>query len=469
MMIPALDEQVVAVHRDEIISLVKESDPTRAVKRLMDFARDIADRNLKNETVAISAKLSRVRKQQREGTATPNEIDAMLNRIVKNILDLSDQIYDHFEGMERQTEPAKTLPVNLTLVTSEQGPDPTENQRVAPEPPVSIEEARRRFRGGGTTSEHGRRPKPVFSCRDLKKQYRRGARAFSLSDVSLDLIPGEITGLVGVNGSGKTTLLRMIAGELKPSGGELTYPLLDDGSLQWGTISQQIAYVEQLPAKWYGRLRTNLQLAAAFKGIKGNENEEDTEFYLQRLGLEEYGDARWNEISGGYKMRFELARALLTHPRLLILDEPLAPLDVITQQLFLRDLRDLANSLRNPIPIIVSSQHLYEIESIADQMLFLDIGRPAYYGRTEEIGKGRTVNMFEVSIASSSDLLSEVLEGVKGLYIEQFGLRYIIQTSKSVDSDEVLTRLIKLDAQVKYFRELSHSSRMLFHQMGENN
>ena len=79
----------------------------------------------------------------------------------------------------------------------------------------------------------------------------------------------------------------------------------------------------------------NLHFAAAIHGIRGKENEDEVDFIIWRLGLDKYRNATWNEISGGFKMRFSLGRALVYNPRLLILDEPLANLDVNTQLLFL--------------------------------------------------------------------------------------------------------------------------------------
>ncbi len=104
-------------------------------------------------------------------------------------------------------------------------------------------------------------------------------------------------------------------------------------------------------------------------GRAGSQTKSWSTGELARYGLQEYQNAQWDEISGGYKIRFELARALVAQPKLLLLDEPLAYLDVITRQRFLIDLRAIASSLENPIPIVVTSQHLYEIEAIADQLV----------------------------------------------------------------------------------------------------
>src|SRR5262249_50909919 len=125
----------------------------------------------------------------------------------------------------------------------------------------------------------------VCECYDLS---RRNNRQFSLSEINLTLRLGEVTGVVGENASGKTTLLRVLAGELKHSGGTLWYPALGSRSPQapsWGTAKRFIAYVPQVPGRLYGSLKKNLHYAAATHGIRGRENEMAVQFIVERLGL----------------------------------------------------------------------------------------------------------------------------------------------------------------------------------------
>ena len=459
-MLPAHEFEAITIHLEEIKALALETDPTRAIKRTLDFARDYSDgRSFENEAVSLSSQLNRVRDADRKGLRTPAEIDASLARIVSQLLELADKIYDGFVAKNDESTKSDTAPA-LNLVEGSQPPQMGGESKPARTASVtSFEEARQRYKkkwheGDGETI--------AFRCSDITKRFDKSSKSFLLSGISIELQAGEITGMVGVNGAGKTTLLRIIAGEIAPSGGEVSYPLLDKGKLDWRAIRHNIGYVQQLPEPWYGTLADNLYLHAANHGLKRKEIIDETEFMLHRLGLEMYRDATWSQISGGYKMRFELARALVGRPKLLILDEPLAPLDVVTQQLFLKDLRDLANSLHNPLPIIVTSQHLYEIESIADVMLFLDDGKPIFYGPPSEIGKNRKFNMFEVACSLSSTKLYDVLGDVEGIYMEDFGLRQLIQVARNVSVDDILTRLVTANANVRYFRDISRSSRMLF-------
>src|SRR5262249_52990640 len=188
----------------------------------------------------------------------------------------------------------------------------------------------------------------------------------------------------------------------------------------------------------------------------------EVDFILHRLGLAQYRDHTWSEISGGYQMRFELAKALISQPKCLILDEPLAPLDIVTQQLFLQDLRDLAHAVRHPLPILVSSQHLYEIETIADQMLVLNDGKCLYYGKVGELGNAQEDKLFELSCALPRSRLEQLLAALPGGSVEEFGNSYNVRVAKSVTGTDVLHALQNTNVEVTYFRDISHSVRRFF-------
>ena len=83
--------------------------------------------------------------------------------------------------------------------------------------------------------------------------------------------------------------------------------------------------------------------------LSGDENDLLVKVYMIRFGLWKFRNHKWSELSSGYKMRFELVRSFLRSPNLLLLDEPLANLDVLAQQLILEDLKYMSQSLRNPL------------------------------------------------------------------------------------------------------------------------
>ncbi|MGL5890113.1 MAG: ATP-binding cassette domain-containing protein, partial [Bacteroidia bacterium] len=168
----------------------------------------------------------------------------------------------------------------------------------------------------------------------ISKAYRRGN--FSLKPISIELAAGEITGVVGENGNGKTTLMRCLAGQLAIDSGTLEYAGINANDHY--QIKSTVAFIPQRIPRWFGRLRDNLHFSAALSGITGEENELLVDFMLERFGLAEYAELNWNQISSGYRTRFEIARVLLMRPQVMILDEPLANLDINAQQTLLTDL-----------------------------------------------------------------------------------------------------------------------------------
>ncbi|NEP07403.1 MAG: hypothetical protein F6K34_22955 [Okeania sp. SIO4D6] len=162
-------------------------------------------------------------------------------------------------------------------------------------------------------------------------------------------------------------------------------------------------------------------------------------------------------------MRFALAKALIYNPRFLILDEPLANLDVNTQLLFLQDLRYLANSLAHPKTILLTSQHLYEVESITDNIIFIKEGAVIYNGNFQDFGTDREENTFELSCNLSKNELMDLLEEISYTQIEMVGHnQYIINASKNIGSNEMIKVFIDNDITLKYFRDISKSTRRLF-------
>lgn len=301
----------------------------------------------------------------------------------------------------------------------------------------------------------------VFECEALHKSYRRGD--FALKNVSLAARFGEILGVVGRNGNGKTTLFRLVVGELRPNAGVLRFPAIqpDDKKIRWSRVRRQIAYVPQDLPSWYGSLESNLHYEAAIHGIRGADNRREIDYIVERLGLTNELDKRWHELSGGFKLRFALARALVWKPKLLVLDEPLANLDFIAQQIVLNDLRHLTNSLRYPLAVLISSQHLHEIEEVSDKLLLLSAGEVKYLGAAEAIGSDRRVNRFELAGDVTGTELEAAFEGVDLYSLYYSGIAFVLTTSTRVTAADVFRRLLDTGLRVTYFRDISRSAKSL--------
>ena len=311
----------------------------------------------------------------------------------------------------------------------------------------------------------------VFLGRGLSYQYGQGD--FTLQPYDIELRLGEITSVVGENSSGKSTLIKVVAGEHLAKSGEISYPLFSDKKgldIDWREIKRNIAYIPQQLDPWSGNVKDYLSFTLSIKGIRGKENIDEVEYIIHRLGLNEFVDRSWNELSGGARMRVELAKALVWKPKLLILDEPLANLDIKAQAIFLRDLKQLASSHKNPVSVLITSQHLYEMENIAHKTIFLkknisgehSIGEVIYNDFTANIGKERTCNSFEVDCKQQFDEIRTALLKAGITEIISHGQYYIIKAPLNINTQKMLEIMVHSNLKVTYFRDISASTRTFF-------
>jgi ABC-2 type transport system ATP-binding protein len=303
---------------------------------------------------------------------------------------------------------------------------------------------------------------PVCIATDISKQYFKGSNAFKLNNLSLDIKFGEITGIVGENGNGKTTLLRILAGEISSDTGKIEYPALNADDENWYKSKQNFVFIPQRIPRWHGKLIDNLHFFSSIHGIKAELNERQINYILLRLGLEKYKNYKWSELSSGYRLRFELAKAIMWRPKLLLLDEPLANLDINAQQLFLKDLQLFTKSLSHPLSVVLSSQQLHEVESISDNIIFIRQGQTIYNGSQQAFANEREYNTFEISGNLNKEIISNALYS-NSCKIDVFGNVHVITVNKSVTKEYFLEQLIKHHVELDYFRDISASTRKLFH------
>ncbi|WP_438961230.1 ABC transporter ATP-binding protein [Nonlabens sp.] len=297
----------------------------------------------------------------------------------------------------------------------------------------------------------------VIEATEITKTYNNNG--FKLGPVSLSIKKGNVYGLVGENGNGKTTLLRILAKELEPSSGSMTYRL--DNQVKGDfKLRTQLVYIPQRTATWYGSLKDNLKFVLSSYGVPADENETRVLMMIARLGLWNYKHLKWSELSSGYKMRFELARTLLRQPELLLLDEPLANLDVNAQQVILEDLKSICNSINNPIALILSSQQLYEVEKVSDKVIFLKNGQ-----YTDNSDSEVAVNHQLIIEIDTTATREELLAVFKPMDLEKLiynGGVFMVYFKPTVAFYSVMTALGSHQVPVTYLRNISNSTRRFF-------
>lgn len=403
-----------------------------AIKKMIDFYRDFFPAK-EEEAIKLSRRWNELTKRRVDNTISYEEAGRETNRITEAIFEKLREAMEIAQSENMDTPSLLGDAEKLTALLAEQL-----RQREVPDD-------------------------VVVKIKDLHKYYR--STGFHLQAEQLELRLGEITGLVGENATGKTTLFRILAGDLAHDKGLLEYPQWQDGkSYNWSFLKKKIAYLPQQVPRWYGSLVENLKYEAAINGIKGAQNEKELEYIIQRLGLEEHRNKTWIQLSGGYKLRFALARALIKKPQLLVLDEPLANLDIKTQVIVLNDLQNLCKSLRNPLAVIISSQHIEEVEAVADQMLYMTGGNLVDLGASKAYGEDRRYNVFELSCACTFAELKQLLDDFPYQRLWYNGMHFFITTDLATSSFQLLGYLEKNKMPVRFFADISTSIKTKFYE-----
>jgi ABC-2 type transport system ATP-binding protein len=209
---------------------------------------------------------------------------------------------------------------------------------------------------------------PAIVARDLTKRY---GRTKAVDAVSFEVQGGEIVGFLGPNGAGKTTTLRMLAGLIRPSGGEGRIL----GERVPGPALQRVGTMIEEPSFYpYMTGRDNLRYAAR---LHGGVSDARIDEVLDFVKLDRASEKRVKAYSQGMRQRLGLARSLLWGPEVLLLDEPTNGLDPVGIAEIRENLRSVAAS---GVTVLVSSHILAEIEKLVDRILAIERGRLVFDG-----------------------------------------------------------------------------------------
>lgn len=229
----------------------------------------------------------------------------------------------------------------------------------------------------------------------LTKRYPTGVEA--LRGVSLRIEPGELFGLLGPNGAGKSTLIHCTTGLAQPTAGAIRV-FGHDATGDYAEARQAVGLAPQEPnLDWFLTVEETLDYHAGYFGMPRRERRERTAELLETFSLTEKRGERTRTLSGGMKRRLILARAMMHRPRLLILDEPTAGVDV---ELRLELWHYVQRINREGTTILLTTHYLEEAEQLCDRIAFIVAGQIVAGGSGAELaGQFGVANLEDAYLA----------------------------------------------------------------------
>lgn len=222
----------------------------------------------------------------------------------------------------------------------------------------------------------------------LKKVFKD---TVAVDGLSLEIMQGELFGLLGVNGAGKTTTIKMLSCLISPTEGSITV-LGYDTRVDSLKIKQLIGVSPQETAVAPNlTVRENIELIAEIYGLKKIEINQKTDEIIQKLKISEFRDKKAKTLSGGYQRRLSIAMALVSNPQILFLDEPTLGLDVLAR----RELWKLISSLKGKTTIILTTHYMEEAENLSDRIGIMVRGRLAAIGAAQQLKDMTNTTDFE--------------------------------------------------------------------------
>jgi lipopolysaccharide export system ATP-binding protein len=219
--------------------------------------------------------------------------------------------------------------------------------------------------------------------KELVKKYRK---RIVVDHVSINVNQGEIVGLLGPNGAGKTTTFYMFTGIIRPNSGQVflneenitSMPMYKRARKGIGYLSQEASVFRNLT------VRQNLESILEFLSIPKKEVKRRADQLIEEFGLERVVDSKGYSLSGGERRRTEIARALVTNPKFILLDEPFAGIDPIAVE----DIQEIVADLKNRnIGIFITDHNVHETLAITDRAYLMFEGKILREGTAEVLAE----------------------------------------------------------------------------------
>jgi ABC-2 type transport system ATP-binding protein len=296
---------------------------------------------------------------------------------------------------------------------------------------------------------------PALSVRDLKKTYANGVEA--LKGVSLDVAEGDFFALLGPNGAGKSTLIGIVSSLVNASGGEARvfgvdlHARREDAMRLLGLVPQELNF------NMFEKPYDILVNYAGFYGIPRAEACTRATEELARAQLAEKAQTMSRTLSGGMKRRLMIARAMMTRPRLLILDEPTAGVDIEIRRGMWKLLREINAA---GTTIILTTHYLEEAEHLCRNLAIIDHGRIVQQGPMKTLLAMLDVEGFVFDVDGRLPPVLPAIEGTTLLALDDHTLD--LDMPRAMDLNRVFATLDAAGIRVRSMRTKSNRLEELF-------
>ena len=220
----------------------------------------------------------------------------------------------------------------------------------------------------GIRRPQDRSAEKVLTVVDLHKAY---GQTVAVGGVSFEVDRNEIVGLLGPNGAGKTTIINMILGVLEPTAGNICIEGVDIARHRSEVVGRTNFAAVYAPLPGNLTVSQNLRVFGLLYGVSTLSKR--VQEVIEQFGLEEFSNVKCGLLSSGEQTRVGLAKAVLNHPYLLLLDEPTASLDPATAHDIRSKIREFAR--QGDGGVVWTSHNMYEVTEVCDRVLFLSRGK----------------------------------------------------------------------------------------------
>lgn len=297
-------------------------------------------------------------------------------------------------------------------------------------------------------------PRPAIEIKSLSKSY---GSTKALNKINITINRGDFYGILGPNGAGKTTLINIITGLVfRDKGSTLVFGKDTVSDFRF-TRSKIGLAAQELSVDWFFSIERLLFFQAGYYGIRPKKAKPTIDDLLKRLGLYEKKDSRLRQLSGGMKRRFQLAKALVHDPEIIILDEPTAGVDVELRKDLWKYLRELHKSGKT---ILLTTHYIEEAEFLCEKVSIIDNGLVLKEGSPQNLIKTLGKSGIIIELKSVPEKLVPVINDLGGVINENELIFEVKDPSASLP--KVIQKLTDENAEIKSITPNSSSLEEIF-------